>query len=1176
MLRFAAVRSQASSPFGPPLHPGAVQEVPLFGVGSLAHPDTDPTSLSFRGVVSAQFAQPVFVPGVGDTEFAADMWPTGEALDSVLQGAVEYVFADVQSGAVRSPQERFTRLASVPVTAFLVCGKVIVGATASGDPEFGDPVLFVVQAPSVPARGISVSSSAVWPDVERLGPIGFKPPVEPFSCLAGSVAATSRQHRGGVERLEKSRMSYIPDLVYCMAGEDACDAGWVASAPSPHSGQFVRAEPPPDLSYLGSAAAPDSLPDGQHAIILPIMFPLPFGHCIPAGQLWSATIGAAGFVASLHAMSQEAPDPIKDRIAWTTQVHIFGTWLNAVKSAPAKFSVPFIARASIAQSLTVPSPGNAFVTDESIGPFTWLDTCVARRLHLDAIRGTLSTRHVSPWKVFAKRQLEWAQRDGDTPFGKPPAELFACLLYLRPPSATTWRTRYGLQEFLTDESVSPEIREFLPVPVPWQKTTTAIPVVLETREEAEVAESSEQPPTPRTALAQKRLASAQRRSTSGEVTDPAAPFPESLSDPSFATPRTGHGPVRHTLINLFDTPRGAPPGPHQPPSRDPSVASHPHVVSAPQSAASSTGFDAPSFGQSAGLDQLAQSLHAAHSAARRDQTQFHHPATSTIPSFSPPSLRSQSEPFGIRRNLDEAFILDSDGRHVRQRVDACLYLKRDPSSWILDTALRRGPPNFQHFCLFFAELGPSLRGHLVVNHQSIPPAWRLYPATLQLSFLQAFLVPESKGMDAFYALYTQLERQSPSAFGFGLRASLGRAFFEESNFRLFTEARRWLGTPVRDVRQLDDAFTVMNWFLLLPAMSRPRFPPDGLSRDQVVQAVVNMKFLAGTATTQDSLATLGSPLPSRQALWTVGLDHFLQALAQPEVADSWTGPDRRHTQLVFDSLEHLFTSLQCWIQSYSGSFAMIAEASTLESPPASILLLNPATTQRHGAPYLLDTLAAWKDTTISRFGSRHMLEPLLHPSTPLSEFLFDEPAKPTATRRQPDRDPGRPASADYQPAVGGRHNDSRSKGETHKPVPSPEDTHVCTVATRPLVRWSEPAKAQPFGRVLSVLLQLPGVRCPRLRVSNGASTQMRTLCFAYSCRPADHSKSPKGCDGTMGSGRGSGKRKACDRVHVDLADDAWGRAGKDTFAEVMEFLSKPSVAEYLQPTDDFKALMGKE
>jgi hypothetical protein len=62
----------------------------------------------------------------------------------------------------------------------------------------------------------------------------------------------------------------------------------------------------------------------------------------------------------------------------------------------------------------------------------------------------------------------------------------------------------------------------------------------------------------------------------------------------------------------------------------------------------------------------------------------------------------------------------------------------------------------------------------------------------------------------------------------------------------------------------------------------------------------------------------------------------------------------------------------------------------------------------------------------------------------------------------------------------------------------------------------------------------------------------------------------------MGSGRGSGKRKACDRVHVDLADDAWGRAGKDTFAEVMEFLSKPSVAEYLQPTDDFKALMGKE
>jgi hypothetical protein len=133
------------------------------------------------------------------------------------------------------------------------------------------------------------------------------------------------------------------------------------------------------------------------------------------------------------------------------------------------------------------------------------------------------------------------------------------------------------------------------------------------------------------------------------------------------------------------------------------------------------------------------------------------------------------------------------------------------------------------------------------------------------------------------------------------------------------------------------------------------FPASGFSREQCIQLLMNMKFIAAMATSPEGPVAL-DPFyhPGLDTIFTSGLDILLRALEDSSLKSSWSSPDQHLSMLFYDVLERFHVELVQWIQNYAMSLSFFAEA---QVPNASgftdtRLLLNPATSIHSDAPLL--------------------------------------------------------------------------------------------------------------------------------------------------------------------------------------------------------------------------------
>ena len=684
------------------------------------------------------------------------------------------------------------------------------------------------------------------------------------------------------------------------------------------------------LEFLGPGAAPVALPANHQLVLLPVAFPLMFGHGIPAGQLWKADIGAHHFLASLLEMSASAGADTRAFARWVQDSKMLVVWLDSVAADVSSFCLEFVPRHSIAQALEAPSPAHSSVTAESLSSFTWwIQTGTARRLHRDAIFGTMPTHTVASYKAFEDKQMLASQWEGGF-MGALTLETFSPLYYLHPPEAETWRKRFGWHEFLDDSTVPPEVSEYLRVSIPFRHANW-VPPALELKEEAEAAEAAQQPPTPNSDLARRRAQSAGRQqalsvsgvggSTLFPPSSGAAGASSFLMMPQpgmqgaglsqgnpveiLDTPQHGNRsagpclphqqqPQRQQQGSLFPSGGGptvsgpVPPAPaHVTPSFPPPLMATPGFgpfqASAPSAASQWSAPGLSSVGY--GADPLAQTLHQAHSAQASavgpalSNTQHQLPHNSFLPSLWPLQPQHPHPPGQFVQ------VVDSSGRNVRQRTDEALYLKRDPSTWTLEPSRRHGPPAFWFFSVFLATMGPSVQGRFVLAAAPVPPTWQLRPSPLQLSWLDTFLTPDVKGQEAYYHVIKSQRQFAHVSMSFGYRPDVGRAFFQDRMFKKFVAAKPWVSWHSQvmddDAVPLSDTFTILHFFLLHPQLESLPLPAQGLTRAQFTKVLVNTQFLFAGATSMDGMASTMAAAggsPHGVTLWQSGLQSLLEAL----------------------------------------------------------------------------------------------------------------------------------------------------------------------------------------------------------------------------------------------------------------------------------------------------------
>jgi len=308
--------------YGSALRPGAIGMQSIFRAGSLAHPDSTvpATAAAYGAMLERQYAQPVFTAGRGLAHWASSAF-TADSIQQASRGLMEsFVFQGSTTASPSAKAERLRRLASAPVDAYLVCAQIVLGVEDSGVAQLGARFLTVLQAPTVPPLGEAASSAELWPNVSALSPKMWKPPAEdPLFLLAGSMSHATRNFSNATQ-LASVRGDYLDELVLTIHGDRLAEVGWIATAaPStPEVEQYYLPSPPSPASvpFFGPGDAPVPLPQGQHAVLLPLAFPLPRGHGIPAGQLYSPQIGAAAFLAAVRADAVHAADATRDQLRW--------------------------------------------------------------------------------------------------------------------------------------------------------------------------------------------------------------------------------------------------------------------------------------------------------------------------------------------------------------------------------------------------------------------------------------------------------------------------------------------------------------------------------------------------------------------------------------------------------------------------------------------------------------------------------------------------------------------------------------------------------------------------------------------------------------------------------------------------------------------------------------------
>jgi hypothetical protein len=205
--------------YGHSQRPGAVGALPVFGYpGDLAAAAPDWTNFSLAAHLSKQRAQPSVQPGVGLSVLNAVHFPRDTILESQAKTISDFIFGPLDDAATipLTSANRFKGMSSSPVEALLMCGKFAVAISEDGDVIYGDPVLFVLDAPMVPHRGNLAMASQMWPGSSAFAPMPVPFPSSPISLLGGSTCSSSRTSRP--LRVDKSLSDFLTYQVYCLEG----------------------------------------------------------------------------------------------------------------------------------------------------------------------------------------------------------------------------------------------------------------------------------------------------------------------------------------------------------------------------------------------------------------------------------------------------------------------------------------------------------------------------------------------------------------------------------------------------------------------------------------------------------------------------------------------------------------------------------------------------------------------------------------------------------------------------------------------------------------------------------------------------------------------------------------------------------------------------------------------
>lgn len=223
---------------------------------------------------------------------------------------------------------------------------------------------------------------------------------------------------------------------------------------------------------LGVDDPMDKLAQDSTIVLLPTVFPpLPAGHGTPVGQCWDPSIGSREFIASLEEMSGPESHDAHIHLRWVTDSSHAQDWLDAVAVNLEHFTVTFVSHVSIADSLVDGSGSgqltSSLVSADLLAPMSWVRHTIPFRLHHDAIRSTLKTSLAEEYDCYESRAIANFARPDDPPsFGSPEAEANGALWSLRPPKMKSAMKAFGLDSFLQQDILPPQVFEYQKVAIP--------------------------------------------------------------------------------------------------------------------------------------------------------------------------------------------------------------------------------------------------------------------------------------------------------------------------------------------------------------------------------------------------------------------------------------------------------------------------------------------------------------------------------------------------------------------------------------------------------------------------------------------------------------------------------------------------------------------------------------
>ena len=743
--------------------------------------------------------------------------------------------------------------------------------------------------------------------------------------------------------------------------------------------------------------------------VLPIVLPLPPGHTIPMGQIFSADIGSRGFRSVMASLAggSVATSAARARLRWIDDSTYLHEWLDAVAEDPSNFCLNFLARSSIASALTVPTESEgeyAMIGSDTLAPFLWVEYGICRRLQRDNISATLKQQLALEYERYENRQLDNFKRPEDDPpiFGHPHVSVNSALWPLRPPQSKPAIDRFGMASFLIKDLV-PQADIYLAHAIPTGNrlpSTYAI-VPLETKTEAEEAILAEtDPDSPTKQLARRRLLSAQRKRKDAPTEDPLGQLTGSQSSgtqpfDSMVTPSTDRGGYfgsssRHSQSVTAATVRTSNSGigPHVDPMDDGTLTSaRDPDQQLPRPPPNYEAFAAPPTSFQQRLDPLSSRLHMANSAPRNQRhsvtATWHHPTPDAANDSTFPSVNTGTGQHNQNRTLPanvtpfQIEIVDDSNKRSRSEL---LYMKRDVRTWKVDAQQLWGPAELFHFAQYLAADGPSISGVFLATSSPIPHEWCLYPADISGPFRTKVLHPDATGKSARIYFHSLL--QSASLFQIGHFAQptavLGSTFFTDQVFKRFRDTSLWLPAPLTADQNLDEMFTALDYNRLAPDSTDARFHPDGETREHMKTVISNLKFVFAVASQQDFTLT------ARQSLLSKCLDWFLQALDDPVLRMEWTDRSIPLTSLSFEILESLHVTMVRRVFAFTASNAALAEVTPMSSSGTSsapLVLMNPSSSQHAGSATVIALLNDWRNNELTRLSDskKRRTDPVLHP-----------------------------------------------------------------------------------------------------------------------------------------------------------------------------------------------------